>query len=73
MEFNEQIGAERYERSEERLGYRDGFRKRDLFTRVGRITFRVPRDREGRFSAQLFEHYQHSEKALLQALQESYL
>ena len=45
LEFNEQIGAERYERSEERQGYRNGFRKRDLFTRVGRITLRVPRDR----------------------------
>ena len=46
LEFYEQIGAERYERSQERQGYRNGFRKRDLFTRVGRITLRVPRDRE---------------------------
>ena len=73
IEFSEQIGAEPYERSEERQGYRNGFRKRDLFTRVGRITLRVPRDREGRFSTQLFEHYQRSEKALILALQESYL
>jgi len=73
IEFNEQIGADRYERSKERQGYRNGFRKRDLFTRVGRITLRVPRDREGRFSTQLFEHYQRSEKALVLALQESYL
>ena len=34
---------------------------------------RVPRDREGRFSTHLFEHYQRSEKALVLALQESYL
>lgn len=67
LEFNEQIGAERYERSSERQGYRNGFRKRDLFTRVGRITLRVPRDRDGRFSTQLFEHYQRSEKALVLA------
>lgn len=73
LEFNDQIGAERYERSEDRQGYRNGFRERDLFTRVGRITLRVPRDREGRFSTQLFEHYQRSEKALVLALQESYL
>ena len=65
LEFNEQTGAERYERSEERQGYRNGFRKSDLFTQVGRITLRVPRDREGRFSTQLFEHYQHSEKILV--------
>ena len=73
LEFNDQIGAERYERSEDRQGYRNGFRERDLFTRVGRITLRVPRDREGSFSTQLFEHYQRSEKALVLALQESYL
>jgi transposase-like protein len=40
---------------------------------VGRLTLRVPRDREGRFSTQLFERYQRSEKALVLALQESYL
>ena len=45
LEFNEQIGAERCEKSEERQMYRSGFRKRDLFTRVGRIALQVPRDR----------------------------
>jgi transposase-like protein len=67
------MAAEPYERSEERQGYRNGYRQRDLFTRVGRLTLRVPRDREGRFSTQLFERYQRSEKALVLALQESYL
>jgi putative transposase len=73
VEFSEFMAAEPYERSEERQGYRNGYRQRDLFTRVGRLTLRVPRDREGRFSTQLFEHYQRSEKALVLALQESYL
>jgi putative transposase len=72
-EFAEFIATEPYERSEERQGYRNGYRQRDLFTRVGRLTLRVPRDREGRFSTQLFERYQRSEKALVLALQESYL
>ena len=45
LEFNEQTGAERCEKREERQGYRNGFRKRDLFTRVGSIALRVPRDR----------------------------
>jgi transposase-like protein len=40
---------------------------------VGRLTLRVPRDRDGRFSTRLFERYQRSEKALVLALQESYL
>ncbi len=73
VEFSEFITAEPYERSEERQGYRNGFRQRDLFTRVGRLTPRFPRDREGRFSTQLFEHYQQIYKSLFLALQESFL
>jgi transposase-like protein len=73
VEFSEFMVVEPYEGSEDRQGYRNGYRQRDLFTRVGRLTLRVMRDREGRFSTQLFEHYQRSEKALVLALQESYL
>jgi transposase-like protein len=73
IEFKEFIGAEPYERKEERKGYRNGYRERDLVTRVGRLTLRVPRDREGHFCTDLFERYQRSEKALVLALQESYL
>jgi transposase-like protein len=73
VEFEEFLGAEPYERSDERAGYRNGYRERELVTRVGRLNLRVPRDREGRFSTQLFERYQRSEKALVLALQESYL
>jgi transposase-like protein len=73
LEFSEFLGAEPYERSEERQGYRNGFRQRELVTRVGRLWLRVPRDREGKFSTELFERYQRSEKALVLALQESYL
>jgi transposase-like protein len=73
LEFQDFIGTEPYERTEKRQGYRNGYRQRELFTRVGRLTLRIPRDREGHFSTDLFEHYQRSEKALVLALQESYL
>lgn len=73
VEFEEFLGAEPYERSDERDGYRNGYRERDLVTRVGRLNLRIPRDREGKFSTRLFERYQRSEKALVLALQESYL
>lgn len=73
LAFSQQIGAEPCAKREERQRYRNDFRKRDLITRVGRIALRAPRDREGRFSTQLFEYYQCSEKALELALQESYL
>jgi len=33
----EQVGAERYERTENRNGYRNGFRMRSITTRVGTI------------------------------------
>ena len=42
-------------------------------TRVGKLELRVPRDRDGRFSTELFERYQRSEKALVSALAEMYV
>jgi len=73
MEFTEQLGAGHYERTPTRQGYRNGYRERQLHTRVGTLTLRVPRDREGKFSTRLFERCQRSEKALILALQEAYV
>ena len=50
------------------MGYRSGYYVRNLVTRVGKLELRVPQDRQGRFSTQLFERYQRSEKALVAAL-----
>src|SRR5258706_8382176 len=69
-QVSEQLGAERYERTEERQGYRNGVRPRQLTTRVGRLTLRVPQVREGQFSPELFARYQRSEQALVLALME---
>ena len=73
VEMTEALGAERGERSETRLGYRAGYYQRSLVTRVGKLELRVPRDRDGRFSTQLFERYSRSEKALVGALAEMYV
>src|SRR5690606_7633464 len=59
-----------FERSEERLGYRNGYRAREMKTRVGTLELRVPRVRSGSFSTELFERYQRSEQALLLAMME---
>jgi len=67
------LGAEAYERTAERHGYRNGYKPRQLKTRVGTLELLVPQDREGRFSPSLFERYQRSEKALLLALVEMYV
>jgi transposase-like protein len=73
LEMTEQIGAGKYERSEDRVGYRSGYYRRQLITRVGKIELRVPQDRQGQFSTELFERYQRSERALVLALVESYI
>lgn len=72
-EMTEAIGAEPGERSADRVGYRSGYYSRSLVTRIGKLELRVPRDREGKFSTELFERYQRSEKALVSALAEMYV
>ena len=67
-EMTAALGAEKGERSAARLGYRSGHYDRTLVTRVGKLELRVPQDRAGRFSTELFERYQRSEKALVAAL-----
>ena len=47
-----------------RVGYRSGYYGRTLITRIGKLELRVPQDRAGRFSTELFERYQRSERAL---------
>ena len=47
--------------------------QRALITRVGTLELRVPQDRAGRFSTELFERYQRSEKALVGTLAEMYV
>src|SRR6188472_3643818 len=72
-EMTEALGAEKGERSASRQGYRSGYYGRTLVTRVGKLELRVPQDRAGRFSTELFERYQRSERALVAALAEMYV
>jgi len=72
-EMTETLGAAKSERTDTRLGYRAGYYQRSLITRVGTVELRVPQDRAGRFSTELFERYQRSEKALVSALAEMYV
>jgi putative transposase len=72
-EMTEAIGAGKGERTETRLSYRSGYYGRSLITRVGTLELRVPQDRLGRFSTELFERYQRSEKALVGTLAEMYV
>ena len=72
-EMTEAIGAAKGERSETRLSYRSGYYSRSLITRVGTLELRVPQDRMGRFSTELFGRCQRSEKALVGTLAEMYV
>lgn len=67
---SEQVGAQRYERSDERVAYRNGYRPRHLYTRIGPLTLRVPQMRDGQFSTEIFSRYQRSEQALVLSLME---
>ena len=64
----ETLGADRHERSDERQGYRNGYRARTLYTRVGPVTLQVPQTRDGSFSTEIFKRYQRSEQALVKSL-----
>jgi transposase-like protein len=55
------------------VSYRSGYYSRSLITRVGTLELRVAQDRMGRFSPELFERYQRSEKALVGTLAEMYV
>ena len=72
-EMTAHLGAGRYERTEQRTGYRNGTKPRTLKTRVGAIELHVPQDRDGTFSPELFARYQRNEQALVLALLEMYL
>ncbi|MBI3659774.1 IS256 family transposase [Candidatus Acetothermia bacterium] len=72
-EMTQFLQAQRYERTAQRRGYRNGYKPRTLTTRLGTLELQVPQDREGRFSTQLFDRYQRSEQALLLTLQQMYL
>jgi transposase-like protein len=59
----EHVQAEPYERAEERRGYGNGYKSRQLTTRVGALQLRVPQVRDGSFSP---ERSQRGEQALVQ-------
>jgi putative transposase len=72
-QMTEHIGAQTYERSQNRKAYRNGHRVRKLYTGVGPLRLLVPQARDGQFSTSLFKRYQRSEQAFVLALMEMYL
>lgn len=69
-ESTEQLGAERYERTEERKDSRNGTRERSLQTRIGKFILDVPRHRNVPFKTLVFDNYKRSETALITTMAE---
>ena len=67
------IGAGRYERVDGRQTCRNGYRDRELKTRMGALNLRVPKLRTGSYFPGFPEPRRTSEKALVAAIQEAWI
>lgn len=73
LEAMEQIDAEPYQRIDSRKAHRNGYKGRSLKTRVGELKLKKPQFREISFETKVFDRYSRVEKALINAVIESYL
>ena len=73
LEAMEQIDAEPYQRVDSRKAHRNGYKERSLKTRVGELKLNKPQFREISFETKVFDRYSRVEKALINAVIESYL
>src|SRR4051812_27567906 len=77
------IGAARHERSptgqarglkaHERLNYRNGYRDRTFETRLGPLSLRIPKLRQGSYFPPFLEPRKTAEKALVAVIQEAWI
>jgi len=67
------VGAGRYERGDGRLTWRNGYRDRELKTRLGSLNLRVPKLRQGSYFPGFLEPRRTSEKALVAVIQEAWI
>jgi putative transposase len=72
-EVSSQIGAAPYERSSERIAYRNGYRTRRWDTRVGTIELKIPKVTAGVYFPSLLEPRRRAEKALHAVVVEAYV
>lgn len=64
-EAEDALGLVRYERSDERKTYRNGYRSRSLKTRAGKLALQIPKLRNGNFSTQLMKRYKTMESTAI--------
>jgi putative transposase len=68
-----QIGAGRYERTDERSTQRNGYRPRTWDTRVGSLELQVPKLRQGSYFPSWLEPRRRAEQALVAVVAEAYV
>jgi transposase-like protein len=75
MEFEAEglVGAGRYERSDERATHRNGYRERDLETRLGTLELKIPKLRRGSYFPGFLEPRKTAERALVAVIQEAWI
>jgi transposase-like protein len=67
------IGAGRHERSADRLNWRNGYRERTLDTRLGSLSLKIPKLRQGSYFPPFLEARRTTEKALVAVIQEAWI
>ena len=70
-EVTAKVGAAPYERSDDRSTHRNGSRDRRWDTRLGTLSLKVPKLREGGYVPSFIEHRKRSEQALVSVIQEA--
>ena len=72
-ERSDYLGAAPYERSSTRIGYANGYKDKQLKTRLGILSLKVPQTRDSEFYPHSLEKGLRSERALLLAIAEMYV
>ena len=67
------VGADRYQRTEQRRDYRSGHYERKLQTKAGEVTLKVPKLRSQTLDTAIIERYRRRESSVEEALMEMYL
>lgn len=72
-EVSSQVRADPYERTEDRVTQRNGYRDRTWETRAGALALRIPKLREGSYFPGFLEPRRRSERALVSVVQQAYV
>ena len=73
IERTQYIGAEPYQRTDQRRSYANGFKSKTVNSRLGKLELKVPQTRDGDFYPSALERGERSERALKLAVAEMYV